>query len=87
MTDHNTQNNTPTNDNEPKPDPIYTPQQAADWLACSREHIYRLIRKGVLPAIDISPPGSIRTKTRIRERDLVAYVDQHAPQVRLGKAS
>lgn len=51
-----------------------TPQQAADQLGCSKIHIYRLINGGALPSVDISAPGSQRTKTRILLEDLNGYV-------------
>lgn len=54
--------------------PFYTPQQVADWLNCSKVHVYRLINSGALKHIDIAKPGALRTKKRIREQDLMAYV-------------
>ena len=53
---------------------VLTPQQAADRLGCSKPHIYRLIASGALQAVDISAPGSQRTKTRILAEDLDTYV-------------
>lgn len=61
---------------DPKVVVVLTPQQTADWLNCSREHVYRLIKHGSLKAIDIAPRGSMRSKTRIREDDLIAYIAQ-----------
>lgn len=60
---------------------VLTPQQAADQLGCSKIHIYRLINGGALPSVDISAPGSQRTKTRILLEDLNGYVRsaQHRP--------
>lgn len=54
---------------------VFTPQQVADHLNCSRMHVYRLIQSGALKAVDISAPGSVRTKTRVREEDLQEYID------------
>jgi excisionase family DNA binding protein len=57
-------------------EPLYTVPAAAEYLGCSEMHIYRLIAKGVLRAVDISMPGSGRSKTRIRPDDLGAYLEQ-----------
>lgn len=48
--------------------------QVAEILGCSDRHIYRLIDAGALPAVDISPPGSQRSRTRIRFSDLQEYI-------------
>jgi excisionase family DNA binding protein len=48
--------------------------QVAEMLGCSDRHVYRLIDAGVLPAVDISPPGSQRSRTRIRFSDLEQYI-------------
>ena len=53
---------------------ILTPQQAADRLDCSKVHIYRLINTGRIQTVDISAPGSQRTKTRILLEDLNTYI-------------
>ena len=53
---------------------VLTPQQVADNLGCSKVHVYRLINGGDLKAIDISAPGSRRTKTRILVEDLNNYI-------------
>jgi len=52
--------------------------QAAEILGCSTRHVYRLIESGALRAVDISPPGSQRSRTRIRFTDLEAYLDESA---------
>lgn len=57
-----------------------TPQQAADRLGCSKVHIYRLINSGSIPSVDISAPGSLRTKTRILLDDLNAFIKASARQ-------
>lgn len=46
---------------------------AAEVLACSRDHVYDLIARGELRAVDI---GHGRAKTRIRTDDLQAYIDR-----------
>lgn len=49
---------------------------AAGQLGCSEMHVYRLIATGALDAVDISLPGSKRSKTRVRTDDLSAYIDR-----------
>jgi len=58
------------------PDPLNTIPAAAKHLGCSDTHIYRLIAAGELRAVDISAPGSRRTKTRIRADDLARYIER-----------
>lgn len=43
---------------------------------CSKMHVYRLITAGELKAVDISTPGSGRSKTRVRSDDLADYIDR-----------
>jgi excisionase family DNA binding protein len=54
--------------------PVLTIPGAAGQLSCSEMHIYRLIAAGELRAVDISMPGSGRSKTRIRADDLASYI-------------
>ena len=56
--------------------PVLTIPAAAGQLGCSEMHIYRLIAAGQLRAVDISMPGSVRSKTRIRADDLTSYIEQ-----------
>jgi excisionase family DNA binding protein len=46
--------------------------EAAERLGCSRWHIYDLIAKGQLAAVDI---GIGRAQTRVREDELTAYIE------------
>jgi len=39
-------------------------------------HIYRLIAAGELEAVDISQPGSRRSKTRIRSDHVDSYIER-----------
>ncbi|WP_116949212.1 helix-turn-helix domain-containing protein [Jiangella endophytica] len=56
---------------------LYTPKAAGtDVLGCSENSVYRLVADGVLRAVDISRPGSRRSKLRIRSDDLLAYIEQ-----------
>jgi excisionase family DNA binding protein len=64
--------------------PVLTIPAAAGQLGCSQMHIYRLIAAGELRAVDISMPGSGRSKTRIRADDLARYIER---QTRGGDAS
>lgn len=47
---------------------------AAERLACSRAHIYRLIATGALRSVDIHAEGT-RTKTRIYDDELEQFID------------
>lgn len=48
---------------------------AAARLSCSENHVYRLIAAGQLRSVEIKPTTSKRSKTRIREEDLQAFID------------
>ena len=48
----------------------------AKQLSCSVMHVYRLIRHGELPTIDIRAPGSTKSKMRVRQEDLDAYLSR-----------
>ena len=54
---------------------LFTPREAADRLRCSENHVYRLIARGALRAVDIAQPGSRKPKTRVRSDDLDAYIE------------
>lgn len=49
---------------------------AAERLDCSRGHVYGLIAAGQLRAVEIKAKGT-RSKTRVREEDLEAFIDSH----------
>ena len=53
---------------------LHTIPQVADILTCSRPHVYSLISSGRLGSVDISTPGSTRTKLRVRHEDLIAFL-------------
>ena len=53
---------------------LLSPTHAAELLDCSRPHIYGLIAAGRLRAVEIKATGT-RSKTRIREEDLQAFID------------
>jgi len=50
--------------------------EVAARLGCSDMHVYRLIGVGELPAVDISQPGSRRSKTRVRGDHVDAYISR-----------
>jgi excisionase family DNA binding protein len=61
-----------------------TIDQVARRLNCSRVHVYRLIAKGSLTAIDISVPGSTRSRRRVTEEELQLYMNKAAMGGRKG---
>jgi excisionase family DNA binding protein len=54
---------------------LFTPKEAGERLRCSENHVYRLIARGLLRAVDIAQPRSRKPKTRIRSDDLDGYID------------
>jgi Helix-turn-helix domain len=61
---------------------LHTVPQTADLLECSEAHVYRLIASGDLAVTDISLPGSRRSKTRIPDDSVTAYIDAKTRSVR-----
>lgn len=60
---------------------LYTIDEAASFLSCSRRHIYRLIDDGSLGFIDITASkGAVRQMRRLRETDLIAYTNKRAAE-------
>lgn len=51
---------------------MVTTQEAADMLACSRQHVVKLIKEGKLPATKV--PGG--THRRIRLKDLLEFMKE-----------
>ena len=54
----------------------YSVLEAGQILGVSKNHIYRLINRGELPVIPISPE-SAREKRRIRATALQAWIEAH----------
>jgi len=54
---------------------LLTPAEAGERLGASAMHVYRLIACGALRAVDIAQPDSRRSKTRVRDDDLAAYIE------------
>jgi excisionase family DNA binding protein len=59
----------------------------ATRLGASEMHVYRLIASGDLRAVDISQPGSRKTKTRIRSDDLDDYIESRTRTAPAGDAA
>ena len=57
---------------------LFSVAQAAMLLGCSKVHVYRLIKAGEFPVLDIATPGAGVSKTRIRESDLREYLARSA---------
>lgn len=60
---------------------LLTVPQAAEVLGCSRTHIYGLIAAGHLRPVEIAAKG-VRSKTRIRQDDLDAFIEARTREVR-----
>jgi len=62
---------------------LLTPAQAAERIGVkSTNTIYRLIAEGALRAVDIKVPPAKRSKTRIREDDLEAFIEANTREPR-----
>ena len=59
---------------------LLTLPEAAKRIGCSRSHIYNLIALGQLRPFDISAV-SHRTKTRVSDEDVTAYIERCARPV------
>lgn len=55
---------------------LLTIPEAAEQLACSRAHVYRLISAGALLSVELKVSGT-RPKTRVRAEDVEAFIAQH----------
>lgn len=53
---------------------VLTLQQAGDLLGCSKTHVWRLIKGGLIPTVDLSATGNQRMMTRILLDDLNDYI-------------
>lgn len=53
--------------------------RAAEFLDCSRAHVYRLIAVGKLRAVETKALGN-RPKTRVRAEDLEAFIEANTRQ-------
>lgn len=53
---------------------LLTPAQVGELWGVSEKTVRRWIASGQLPIVDIAPPGTRRTRIRIREEDAAALV-------------
>ena len=61
---------------------LWTAQRTAKILSCSVQHVLRMAVLGMLPAIDLSPPGSRQRMWRFRPEAVEAWL---AERERSGK--
>lgn len=66
---------------------LLTIPATATRLGASEMHIYRLIASGDLRAVDISMPGSRKSKTRVRSDDLDDYIESRTRTAPAGDAA
>ncbi|MCA9026703.1 MAG: helix-turn-helix domain-containing protein [Planctomycetaceae bacterium] len=58
---------------------LYTPQQAAEYMAVSRSHVYRLLARGEIEVVRIS--GCLRIDETDLKRFIQACKQPQTPQV------
>ena len=51
-----------------------TVDAVAQRLGCSRSHVFRLIAKREIAAVNIAIPGRLRTRNRITEESVAEYI-------------
>lgn len=56
--------------------------EVAARLGCSRTHIYELIAEGALDSVNIASESARRPQTRIREADLVNFIEARTRSAR-----
>jgi hypothetical protein len=56
---------------------LLTVLEVAERLACTRNHVYRLIAKGTLRSVNIGIPGQARPRKRITEEALEEFMTQN----------
>jgi len=62
-------------------DKIYTVPEVARYLKVSKSKMYRMVQLGLIPYVKIG------RNVRIRERDLVKYIDSNCSKYALNKGS
>ncbi len=55
---------------------LLTIPETAEELRVSVPTVYRRIGAGLIPVIDVAPPGSSKSKLRVRRAALDAYVER-----------
>ena len=61
---------------------LLTIPETADELGISPNTVYKMIACGDLRAVDMAVPGARRPKTRVREEDLVSFIESRTREVR-----
>lgn len=61
---------------------ILTIPETAERLHCSEQHVYRLIHAGELSSTDIAQPGSRKSKTRVLEASVAAFIRRRTRSAR-----
>lgn len=61
------------------PQALYTPDEAVDLLKVSLSTVWRLIRSGELPTVEVHPrPGITRTRKCIPAAELETFIKERA---------
>lgn len=60
---------------KPAPRPLLSVREAAEYLGCSRHHVYTLISEGGLRSFNI---GTAKALTRIHPDDLDRFLENRA---------
>ncbi|MCF7849731.1 MAG: helix-turn-helix domain-containing protein [Kiritimatiellales bacterium] len=55
---------------------LFGPGRVAAVLGCSDQHVYNLIRRGELTAIDISLTMSIKPKYKVSRSSLIDFINR-----------
>lgn len=60
---------------------LLTIPQAAEWMDCSRQHVYNLIHAGELEYVDIAKRKAGKTKMRVPESALGGFAASRTQRV------
>ncbi len=61
---------------------LLTIPEVADELKIAPNTVYKMIAAGDLRAVDMAVPGARKSKTRIRQDDLLAFIEARTREVR-----
>lgn len=53
---------------------LHSVLETAELLGCGKDTVYALIAAGALESCDIAPPGSTRSKTRVSDDAIRAFI-------------